>query len=66
MDTVEVSRQWQELEREFAVVRCGADAAEQPREALVALAERLRQQEGDDYTTKLTGLRPPEPRRKAA
>jgi len=56
VDTAEVSRQWQEVERELAVERCGAAAAEQPREALVALAEQLRQQEGGDYTTKLTGF----------
>lgn len=36
--------------------RCGPEAAERPREALLELLEKLRREEGGHYTTTFTGF----------
>ncbi|HHH31305.1 MAG TPA: hypothetical protein ENK57_23565 [Polyangiaceae bacterium] len=56
MDVSHVRERWLEFERQAALRLCGGAAGEQPREALLELVEKLRREEGGQYTTTFTGL----------
>lgn len=56
VDVSQVRDRWLEFERRAALERCGPAAAERPREALLELLEKLRREEGSQYTTTFTGF----------